>query len=37
MAKTFPNLAKETEIQVKEAQISKQDELKETHTKIHYN
>ena len=37
MAENFPNLAKETDIQVQESQKCKRDEPKETHTKTHYN
>ena len=33
----FPNLRKETHIQVQEAQSCKQDEPKESHTKTHCN
>ena len=37
IAENLPNLKKETDIQVKEAQSPKQDEPKETHTKTYYN
>ena len=37
MGENLPNLAKETDLQVQEAQSPKQDEPKETHTKTHYN
>ena len=37
MAEKFPNLAKETDIQVQEAQRPKQDKSKEVHTNTHYN
>ena len=33
MAENFPNLKKETDIQVQEAQSHKQDELKQIYTK----
>ena len=33
----FPNLVKELDIQVQEAQSPKQDRLKEDHTKTHHN
>lgn len=36
MAKSFPNMKKEIDIQVQESQSSKQDETKETHTKTNY-
>ena len=37
MTENFPNLVKEIDIQVQEAQIPKQDEPKEAHTKTHHN
>ena len=37
MAKSFPSLGKETDIQVQEAQSSKQDQPKENHIKTRYN
>ena len=37
IAENFPNLGKETDIQVQEAESPKQDELKEVHNKTHYN
>ena len=36
-AENFPNLMKETDIQVQVTQSPKQDEPKETHTKVHYD
>jgi len=36
-SENFPNLGKETDIQIQETQSSKQDEPKETHTETHYN
>ena len=33
----FPNVVKEKDIQVQEAQSPKQDELKKAHTKTHHN
>ena len=37
IAKNFPNLGKETNIQVQEAQSPKHDQSKEDHTKTHCN
>ena len=37
VSENFLNLKKETDIQAQEAQSSKQDEHKETHTKIQHN
>ena len=37
MKENLPNLAKEIDIQVQEAQSPKQDGLKEDHTKTHRN
>ena len=37
MAKHFPNLAKEIDIQVQEAESLKQFGTKENHTKTHHN
>ena len=37
MKENFPNLMKEIDIQVQEAQSPKQDEPKEDHTKTHHN
>ena len=37
MKENFPNLVKETDIQVQEAQSPKQDGHKEDHTKAHRN
>ena len=37
MAENFPNLGKETDIQVQESQCPKKDETKEIHTKTYYN
>ena len=37
MAENFSNLKKETDIQVQEAQGSKEDEPKQTYTKTYYN
>lgn len=37
MAEHFPNLAKETDIQVREPGESKQNKSKELYTKTHYN
>jgi len=37
MAENFPNLEKEKDIQVKEAESSKEDKPKESHTKTYYN
>ena len=37
MTENFLNLVKEIDIQVQEAQIPKQDEPKEAHTKTHHN
>ena len=36
-AKNFPNLGKETDIQVQKAQSAKQDQLKDVHIKTHCN
>ena len=33
----FPNLVKEIDIQIQEAQSPKQDVLKEAHSKAHHN
>ena len=35
MAENFPNLKKEKDIQVQDAQSPKQDEPKQTHTKMY--
>ena len=37
LAENFPNLGKETDIQVQEVESPKQDQRKEDHTKIHCN
>ena len=37
VSENFLNLKKDTDIQVQEAQSSKQDEHEETHTKIQHN
>ena len=37
MKENFPNLVKEIDMQVQEAQSPKQDGCKEAHTKPHYN
>ena len=37
MTENFPNLVKEIDMQVQEAQSPKQDEPKEVHTKTHHN
>ena len=37
MVENFPNLKKETDIQVQEEECPKQDESKEIHTKTYYN
>ena len=37
MKENFPNLVKEINIQVQEAQSPKQVGPKEVHTKVHYN
>ena len=37
MVENFPNLAKETNIQVQKSQSPKQEEPKETHTNTYYN
>lgn len=37
VTESFPNIGKETDIQIQEAQSSKKDEPKQTHTKTHYN
>ena len=37
MAKKFPNLQKETDIQIHEAQGTKQIESKKTYTKAYFN
>ena len=37
IAENFPNLGKETDIQVQEAQSPKQEQPKEDHTKTHCN
>ena len=37
MMENFPDLVKEIDIQVQEAQSSTQDEPKESHTKTHHN
>ena len=37
MKKNFPNVMKETDIQVQESQILKQVGPKEDHTKTHHN
>ena len=36
MTEQFPNLVKEIDIQVQEAQSPKQDVAKDTHTKTHH-
>ena len=37
MKENFPNLVKEIDMQVQEAQSPKQDECKEGHSKTHHN
>ena len=37
MTENFPNVMKENNTQVQEAQIPKQNEPKEDHTKTHHN
>ena len=37
MKENFPNLVKEIDMQVQEAQSPKQDEHKEAHKKTHHN
>ena len=37
MAKNFPNLKKETDIEIQEAEGPKQSEPKQTYTKTYYN
>ena len=37
MKENFPNVVKETDIQVWEAQSPKQDGCKEAHSKTHHN
>ena len=37
MKENFPNLVKEIDMQVQEAQSPKQDVCKEAHTKTHHN
>ena len=37
MKENFPNLVKEIDVQIQEAQSPKQDGLKEAHPKTHHN